>query len=390
VIRMPARAEATSLPGRDGHLARSLLLVVLLAGCGPPVMKTQAPTASHEQLDIRRQLATIVQSGTLVQQRSRFDGLIQSIGSTFEEVPVTLPDEPLKWAKVTLNSANSNFDAVRFRSPLDVPADMRWLFVLGAGQKINWFIVPASGHMAPGFETWVIEKNLSFDFDRSVIPLENKTILQPLDGGQIQARQEYFLWFLQPHLGPMEVQLAIRLGPSGSFPKSTSANELARDLGLRTPLRHNEVLSLEQLEKQLQDRLHARDLDGALRVTEQYLEKAPVDREMLFWAASLNISRGERARTQAEPEDPRPYFFAAVKFMRERKKIPLDLTADEQSGLAEALYFEAEAFALEGDPSKTLASLKESLAAGYDAEQVDVSRFKSLIADNELASLLAK
>ena len=109
---------------------------------------------------------------------------------------------------------------------------MRWVFVVPADVVGSFYIVPRCGKMT-GFRNWYSVSN----YLPSVpgIPKDNYTIFQQLDGGQIQAKQEYILWFAFNHQGPVTIHLAILLIPNGSGPMITSAADVARELGVEPP-----------------------------------------------------------------------------------------------------------------------------------------------------------
>jgi hypothetical protein len=142
--------------------------------------------------------------------------------------------QQLQWQTVTMNNVGENFGAVRFKSPLDAPADLCWAFT--APSPIEWNIVPGEGEMT-GFQTWQRVDDLVLpNLD---IPTGHCVRFQSLPGGQIVPGQEYALWFSFPDSIPTPVSIALRLLPSGSAPVPHTADEIAKTIGLPVPLRYD-------------------------------------------------------------------------------------------------------------------------------------------------------
>jgi hypothetical protein len=286
-----------------------------------------------------------------------------------------------------------SFTAVQFSSPYKIAADMRLMFVMPAetqNRKTEWRVFPTKGDMSPGSETFHFDDNLFVDVHGAEINVRNRVVFQPLGGGQIQPGHSYVFW-LQIHHGlPTTVWMAVRLAPAGTWPDSSTVDELARDLGLPVPLRRNDVARWDELRAQVENGYRVRDAQMALLAAEEQIEKYPLTRFGLRLAANLSISRGEQIRDRGEQLNPNPYFFRAANYMRRLQQHFGALTAEERPGLAEALYFEAEAFAAQADKERALGALRRALDVGYDPAYVDLPRFQVVASTDELHSHMVK
>ncbi len=321
--------------------------------------------------------------------RARFVSLLQSIAPKLSRVPVTTGKEPLKWTTLTLNTYSEPFDAVRFSSPLNQPADLRWCFVVEDERCApEWSIEPAQGELQSGFESYQSDANL--DLGVGDVPARNLVFLQPLDGGVIQPGCEYILWFAFPQKGkPVKMQIAIRVDTQGSFPKSKTLEELARDLGLSTPLKHTRVESADELLKESQLRYRSHDLPTALQLAERARQEMPDHREILFFAGYLNLVRGRQLSTNFGPEKGTAHVLVAAQELRQFRDRYRERTEVENLWLGEALYSEAECLARMNEKEKAITSLREALVCGFDAQKVAAENFRPAVSPEEINEVVA-
>jgi hypothetical protein len=187
------------------------------------------------------------------------------------------------------------------------------------------------------------------------------------------------------------MHMAIRLEPQGAFSQSTSLEDLAHNLGLPTPLRHTQAASTERLLEQLELRLsYHRDLTGALQLAERAGQLRPNDRRVLLWLGYLNVLRGSQLADNYSRSEGQPYFFVAAQHLRQLRGSYGQLSDVENEWLAEALYLEAESFAVMNEKEKALNSLRESLQCGFDASRIEKRHFEPTVGADELHELLNK
>src|SRR5688572_15412996 len=201
------------------YVSISWLFLLLLAGCSRS--GTNDGSASRNPKAVHDEIFTILREDSPNIERRKIESLVQSIGSSFEEVAVTVDREPLRWSKVILFKDHRQVDAVRFRSPLQVPGDVRLMMVLPK----NWsrtappLIVSSSGAMGSTSEFSVEEKELFLDVKQTEIDYNNTCLLQSLDGGVIQPGKEYLLlkWHFDSGRNKegVLVHCAVRLAPAG-------------------------------------------------------------------------------------------------------------------------------------------------------------------------------
>ena len=99
------------------------------------------------------------------QKRAEDDEFYQSVQSVAPDLPMldlTVNGSKVVWSELTLNRSATGLDAFRFRSPLDVPADLYWSFVLPSEWLGEWYIMPTEDTMK-GFENFYGEVNLKVD-----------------------------------------------------------------------------------------------------------------------------------------------------------------------------------------------------------------------------------
>lgn len=142
--------------------------------------------------------------------------------------------EQFEWQHVKLNTEGIWFGAIRFKSPLDVPADLHWTYAV-ADSSPEWQIIPAKGTMQ-AFDNFRVERSL--ELPNLVLPVGNRVILQSLPGGQIKPGEEYFIWFRFKEDKPVDLHCALQLVPTGNNPFNPTVQEIAQRLGLPQPFRY--------------------------------------------------------------------------------------------------------------------------------------------------------
>jgi hypothetical protein len=321
--------------------------------------------------------------------KARFARLLQAIAPKLPLVPVTRGKQPLQWTTFTLNSHGRRFDAVRFVSPLDKPADLRWCFVVEEKRCAPvWYIHPVQGELQSGFETYQHDANV--DLGVEGVPDKNLVFLQPLDGGVIQPGGNYILWFAFPETDkPVRMQIAIRLETQGAFPKPKTLEQLARDLGLSTPLKHTTAESTAASVKEIRQRYQSRDLSTALQLAERARQRMPGDRQFLLFAGYLNLVRGRQRAANYGPEQGAVHFLAASQHFRQFRDRYRERTEVENLWLGEALYSEAECLARMNEREKAVAALREALACGFDAAQIKSENLTPTITGTEIEAIIA-
>ena len=334
--------------------------------------------------------------------RARFRRVSQMFALQLPSVPATTGPEPLKWTTLTFSengeksgavrfSENGGqFGAVRFLSSLDKPADLRCCFVVeGKPFRREWGIVAAQRKLPYGFEVFQSDRNVVLGVDG--IPDRNAVYLQPLDGGVIQPGAQYILWFAFKHTKePVDLHMAIRLEPQGTFPRSTTMEQLAQDLGLTTPLKHVSIDSVDELLTHIRKRYLRHDLTTAMQFAEQAGHLMPKDRHVLLWLGYLKILRGRQLADNHGRSEGHTYFFAAAQHLRELRDAYDERTDIEDTWLAEAIYLEAESLALTGEKEKALASLREALHCGFDGSRVEAKYFQPTIGADELNEIVSE
>lgn len=336
-------------------------------------------------------------------EKAEFHRLLQAVAPQLPSIAVTTGNQPLKWATVTINQHAERFDAVRFTSPLDVAADLRWCLILGDKKLVPlWNIHALQGDSPAGLEgygisnspaaaavSYRIEENLQLDVPG--VPDRNVVFLQPLDGGQIRPGVEYVLWFAYRDVNePVTVHLAIRLEPQRVFPKSTTAEQLARDLGLPAPLKHTRIESAEELLNQAKLQYEFHHLPAALERAERARQLMPDHRGIQLWAGYLNLLRGRQLAENYGLERGSSHLLLAAQHLRRFRERNDQRSEAESAFVAEAIYYEAECLARTNDKEKSLASLRESLACGFDPAQVAAQHFQPTVAADELEAVVAE
>ena len=242
--------------------ALCLLANVTWLGCGskPGTTPVSSPTSLPQPAPIPTPAPATPSEVTISQSRPMIDPRAQRLRDAYNawshdwnntsllqrglaalrdelhELTVTTGDQPLHWNSVTLarlpalggGGADRLFDAFRFRSPFELPADLHWVFAVPESVG-RWYILPLKGEMQ-GFESFERMWNLK---PRDVPTLPGSTfVFQELLGGRILPGEEYILWYKPPDGAPSEFHAALRLTPAGMHTGAASAEEIARALQL--------------------------------------------------------------------------------------------------------------------------------------------------------------
>ncbi|MDZ4689623.1 MAG: SUMF1/EgtB/PvdO family nonheme iron enzyme [Planctomycetaceae bacterium] len=160
---------------------------------------------------------------------------LRELREKLPELNVTVGDQPLKWNSLKLplfvprgQTEATCFQAFRFRSPLDQPADLHWSYAVPQATG-RWSILRINGEMS-GFEFF--ERLWNLKIPALALPPGNTVVLQELIGGKILPGEEYVIWY-HPHPGAApDFHAALRLTPVGTFGAAMSAQELAKSIGL--------------------------------------------------------------------------------------------------------------------------------------------------------------
>ncbi|HLJ12500.1 MAG TPA: hypothetical protein VKU82_15000, partial [Planctomycetaceae bacterium] len=123
-------------------------------------------------------------------QHEEFEQALQAVANELPSIAVSIESAKPVWNHLKFNVTGGRFDAVRFSSPLEKPADLIWMFVT-SGQVPKWNILPAQGRMG-GFGHFLREQDLQFP--GVSWPAKNVATIQALRGGKILPGQDYILW----------------------------------------------------------------------------------------------------------------------------------------------------------------------------------------------------
>ncbi|HET6882552.1 MAG TPA: hypothetical protein VFI31_20465, partial [Pirellulales bacterium] len=191
--------------------------------------------------------AALRKAGKLVREQradtDEFRRTLQGVAGDLPILPSSANLAPDGWLNLTLNSSGTGFDAYRFTSTLDGPADLCIAFV-EPREETNWYVLPVTGQM-----------EAANDFDREDaldLPGVDKgrsVIFQLLAQGTIAPRAEYILWFATKATEAVELKLLWKVVPRGTIQDKPTSDSVAKELGLKTPLRFLVSSSAEPLKR---------------------------------------------------------------------------------------------------------------------------------------------
>jgi formylglycine-generating enzyme required for sulfatase activity len=159
-----------------------------------------------------------------------FRQALRSVLPVLHEVRATEETGQVHWNHIT-PSESFQFQAVRFKSPLDVPADLQSILVV-PDEMLVAGIVPAEGHLPPmiGYQLGV-----NVAFTGASLPPDNLAIFQNYGPGLIEPGREYIYWFM-PNQGALpDVDLALHFTAASAGNAFASASDIARAFGLTLP-----------------------------------------------------------------------------------------------------------------------------------------------------------
>jgi formylglycine-generating enzyme required for sulfatase activity len=282
----------------------------------PPVNPGAAVAAGDEKkqlvYSLTRADAAYREGGMGARQ---FQSAILAVKHLLPEVTPSKPGEALKWKAVEQTPGGAQLSAVRFRSTLDKPADMHWMFVVPEGRG-RWYIFPVEGTMT-GFNSF--DQGFNLEIEGVQLPPGNLVTFQSLTGGQIQPGQEYILWFSAAEPQPADMQIAIQLSPAGAISGEAgrSRDAVSRAMGV-TP----RPMTFPATDEGIKDAFTA-----AHRSLANQGAETPWLRETLRSLApalpevSVSTQTGKPAWTRLEPA-------ASLQFHAVRLRSGLDVDAD--------------------------------------------------------------
>jgi serine/threonine protein kinase len=334
----------------------------------PPADPPPPPKKSPEELR-----AALSQIRNLLYSRSPdFYRALREVWDEFPIVPAVASVEDVEWQKVQLNATGARFDAVRFQSPFDEPAEMRWAFGYPTGVVDGWQIVPANGSLR-GFTGF---RRLNHVALPGVdLPENNTLILQALSGGHIRPGREYLLYFTFPLEQSTEISLVIRLVPASQAEPVDSSLDVAPQLGLQLPFETTEPTTAQSFLERAQQAGMRRDYVTALELAERGLELEPNHLEGFYWTAAFSHILGQRLSSRGEREEAERLFLQAGKYIRMLRDGSDHLAPRVAVHIAPILYCEARALAMAGDADRAADSLAEAIDAGF-------AEFRLLVTDD--------
>lgn len=353
----------------------------------PPASQGEPPRS--EVAAALKQLATLQARRQWTGSDAGYHDALRAIAPSLPSVSVQTADEPVRWTTMRINEQGEQFFAFRIRSPLDVPADLRWAIIAPVGTTLGTIDALRGELDSRGQNSWS-ERNQTIDGLR--VPDENLVAMQSLDGGAIQPGQEYVLALFLADRAPRDLHLAVRLVPAGKLAVARSFSDVARDLEVDTSMRSTNVQEVAEQLAQVGVAYYDRDLPAAIAAAEVAIRLQPAHRRTLLTLASLLTSRGRQAAANGEDQDAAAYFFRAAQAMRTLRERYDDLDEQERRWLGEALYGEALSFAATDHLPRALAALTEALDDGFsDWQRIDAApEFASLRDSPEWRALVAK
>lgn len=208
-----------------------------------PSVRTNRPVAAARQVDAEKPLDPLtrqlwdlhVAASAQYEQTPILQRGLRELRDKLPELKLTVGDQPLVWNSLKLplfvpagRTSATSFNAFRFRSPLDQPANLHWCYAVPQATG-RWSILPMDGEMT-GFDSF--ERLWNLKLPVLALPPGNTVVLQELLGGQILPGEEYVIWY-QPNPGATEdFHAALRLTPVGTFGAAMSAQELAKTIGI--------------------------------------------------------------------------------------------------------------------------------------------------------------
>lgn len=141
-------------------------------------------------------------------------------------------DKPI-WNKVRVNTTKAGFCVVRFRSPLNVPADF---FCTFADPRVvpKWAIVPMKGRFRSGIDAHYDWQEF-LQFEDYILPAENRVTSQRILGGHVKPNTDYLIWFLFNTTESFDLNIALTLLPESDAKNAKIRNlrEMTQHMGLK-------------------------------------------------------------------------------------------------------------------------------------------------------------
>ncbi len=210
--------------------------------------------------------------------------VLKSVASLLPEIRVSGADPGPVWNHVTPDFS-FRFHAVRFRSPLQVPADLLSCLVVES-DKINWGVCPLEGDL-PHLDPYRLEVDCPI---RGIsVGSHNLAMFQTSSSGVIQPDQDYLLWFYPLRGALPEIDVCLRVVPARQSPPPVAAAEIAAEMGIEIPLTptpERVEAAFRRCQEVMSDRLGTSDeLRKYLQFADPALPVFPTGAGELEWTA---------------------------------------------------------------------------------------------------------
>jgi tetratricopeptide (TPR) repeat protein len=253
----------------------------------------------------------------------------------------------------------TGFDAIRFSSSVDSPKYLLWACAYDARPVLNTYLTACSGELMV-VNAYTIRNRLALD--RVDLPDENTLALNQLPSAQIRPGEEYYLHFAFSDQRPREVFVKLKLVSASVLLGTDPAEHLAAALGIPVPLTLNASAPLS-------DRVYDLVSNGrsaeALALVERAIQTAPVPRTTRMLHAYALQGAAYSIEQSGDREAATRRYLQAAQVMRELKAEFGELTEDESSVYAEALYNEACCQSLAGQFQDSIRTLQQALELGF-------------------------
>lgn len=193
-------------------------------GVSKEAPNTDAPSLQARQAlrKLQSQLSNVKEFNSVAEEHAR------QASASFHVVESTPPGEPVVWNAVTLNQEGMHLDGIRFRSPLETPANMHMLLAFPTSSP-SWHLVSPETQQ---LELHYGSGTLGSGFDALQLPPLSAIYSCAIGDRSVLPEEDYLLLFILDENRPAEIFVAFQISDTVDHSRTPQIAQIAKSLNV--------------------------------------------------------------------------------------------------------------------------------------------------------------